>query len=493
MSFSTANLPPPSILIVGAGVFGLSTLHTLLSSKRYKSTHLTIIDTLPIPINDTESKTKFHVPTASLDSSRIIRADYAHPAYAALAAEAQQLWRQGWGGVKKDRYSECGLVLTAYDDGEEGEKYMENSLQNVTDLNADAAGSETTSKKHETRLAIEELSSHSALVSAMRGTHGASGSKGYINHLSGWADAEGAIKDVKAHTLELGTKRGNFSWRSGKVVRLLFSEPLSSSPPDGSNHAGRSVVGAALSDGTCLYAELTILATGAWTSALLDLRGRVQATGQVLAYTQLTVSEAQRLKDMPVLLNMSTGMFILPPTPKGMLKVARHGFGYKNMVEVPNPEASSTFVGDNDGEEGMEKNGKEEEAASAPTTPSSTMSISLPAPDFHTLPPEALATCTAFLREMVPWLSCFSPSPPASTYPPSSPFTTTRLCWYTDTPTGDFLITYHPSFPPPNNSSSSLPSSLLLATGGSGHAYNRVSGGEIEARLSGTVGMAAWG
>jgi sarcosine oxidase/L-pipecolate oxidase len=39
-------------------------------------------------------------------------------------------------------------------------------------------------------------------------------------------------------------------------------------------------------------------------------------------------------------------------------------------------------------------------------------------------------------------------------------FTKARICWYTDTPLGDFLITYHPSYP-----------GLFLATGGSGHGY----------------------
>lgn len=40
------------------------------------------------------------------------------------------------------------------------------------------------------------------------------------------------------------------------------------------------------------------------------------------------------------------------------------------------------------------------------------------------------------------------------------PFTKARICWYTDTPHGDFLITYHPDF-----------EGLFLATGGSGHGY----------------------
>jgi sarcosine oxidase/L-pipecolate oxidase len=40
------------------------------------------------------------------------------------------------------------------------------------------------------------------------------------------------------------------------------------------------------------------------------------------------------------------------------------------------------------------------------------------------------------------------------------PFSKTRLCWYSDTRTGDFLIDYHPHW-----------QNLFVATGDSGHAF----------------------
>ena len=40
------------------------------------------------------------------------------------------------------------------------------------------------------------------------------------------------------------------------------------------------------------------------------------------------------------------------------------------------------------------------------------------------------------------------------------PFTANRICWYTDTATGDFLISYHPHW-----------EGLFVATGGSGHGF----------------------
>ncbi len=52
---------------------------------------------------------------SSIDTSRIVRADYSDAAYAALAAEAQVEWRrQGPGDLGGEgRYTESGLVVVA--------------------------------------------------------------------------------------------------------------------------------------------------------------------------------------------------------------------------------------------------------------------------------------------------------------------------------------------------------------------------------------------
>jgi sarcosine oxidase/L-pipecolate oxidase len=185
------------------------------------------------------------------------------------------------------------------------------------------------------------------------------------------------------------------------------------------------VSGVQLTSGAVMEAELVIVATGAWTPKLVDLRGRAQATGQVLMYMDLSAEEQETLGRMPVLLNMSSGMFIIPPRDR-VLKVARHAYGYWNPTAIPNP------------------NGVEE-----------TITVSLPLTSFDTsntssstwVPAEGESACRAAVREMIPALA-------------SRPFTRARLCWYTDTAAGDFLISYHPRH-----------SGLFVATGGSGHAY----------------------
>lgn len=80
MTFS----PPKSILIIGSGVFGLSTTLALLSREIFKGTDITLLDRLPFPTPD----------GASIDTSRIVRPDYSDPFYASLAALSQEKWRE---------------------------------------------------------------------------------------------------------------------------------------------------------------------------------------------------------------------------------------------------------------------------------------------------------------------------------------------------------------------------------------------------------------
>jgi len=223
------------------------------------------------------------------------------------------------------------------------------------------------------------------------------------------------------------TKRITFL--HGTVSRLLFSSPSSA-----------QVTGVQLSDAIQIHADLTMLATGAWTPSLIDLRGRATATGQVLMYLSLTATEQSRLGSMPVILNLSHGMFIIPPTNR-VLKVARHAYGYLNPTQIRIPNGD----------------GKAEMEVSLPLTTWDSADAAVP--------PEGEQACRAALRDIIPALA-------------ERPFTAGRVCWYTDTPTGDFLIDYHPSY-----------RGLFLATGGSGHGFKflPVIGERIVDAIGGTL------
>ena len=280
------------------------------------------------------------------------------------------------------------------DKGKQGEKYVRESLENVRKLSG--SQSEGTIRELKTRNDINEAV----------GTGGGSGDWGYINPQSGWADAEEGMKYLR----QKAESTGRITFLTGEVTSLHFS-------PN-----NRRVLGAKLKDSTSLSADLVILATGAWTPSLIDLRGRATATGQVLCYLSITAAEQERFAKMPVLLNMSTGLFIIPPSNR-ILKVARHSYGYSNPISIPNP--------DSEGEGKIE------------------VSIPRTARDDPNLwvPEEGERACRQALREMIPELG-------------ERPFVKSKICWYTDTPEGDFLICYHPRY-----------EGLFLATGGSGHGY----------------------
>jgi sarcosine oxidase/L-pipecolate oxidase len=362
---------------------------------------------------------------ASIDSSRIIRADYADPAYTALCDEGQLQWRQQAKPTDlgaQGRYNEAGLLLVGDDTPpapaaappSEGLKpkltgmdYARMSWANVVSLAA---------KDTELAARVRELPNPEAIRDAL-GTGGSTGSWGYINNNSGWGNATASM----AWYLDQVQKTGRVDFVAGTVVSLECSET--------------TVTGAKLSDGRVLSADLVVVAAGAWTGGLVDLAGQALATGQVLGYMDITEAEQEKLAKMPVVLNLSTGLFIIPPTDR-VLKVARHAYGYINPVTLDNPPLP-LFP----------------KSPGTTTTTTSPSAISLPRTSLTdpslSIPADAAADLRRALRDMIPWPSLRD-----------RPFSKTRLCWYSDTPTGDFLIDYHPYW-----------RGLFVATGDSGHAF----------------------
>lgn len=236
--------------------------------------------------------------------------------------------------------------------------------------------------------AVEDLPTREAVAKVVPGYGTAEHvTGGYVNWGSGWADAEEGVRFAK----KLLDETGRVDVRTGEVVKLI-------SAPDDDERSGKQwkVTGVQLADGTSLTADLVILATGAWTGRLVDLRGKAQATGQVISYISVSNEEQAELANMPTVLNFSTGMFIIPPR-NNMLKIARHAYGYRNPKPVPLPLSTQ-----------QSKN------------PKATMvDISLPERDAP-IPLDGERACRTALREMLPAFA-------------NRPFIKTRICWYTDT------------------------------------------------------------
>lgn len=420
MSPTTKQIPS-SVLIVGSGVFGLSTAYSLTQHPSFTSTQITLIDRLPFPAAD----------GSSIDTSRIVRADYADIAYSSLAFEAQEKWRNEWWGAN-DIYHEPGLAVvvnagaSAGDNGELGREYMRKSMDNVIKLGlkpgkkSEGGEVEALDTSRDIRRIFNDGSEKvdQRARSEEHTTGSPAGDFGYVNWRSGWADAEKGMRALREKVE--ATNRVTFV--HGTVKRLHFTATSVSGVEIGIPSSSSS----SSEETKTLTADLVILATGAWTPSLIDTRGICSATGQILTYLPITSSEQAALGSNPTLLNESSGLFIIPPQ-KNLLKVARHGYGYSNPTTIAHPEL--------------------------PLSSGEKITVSLPRTHVTTpgleIPEEGLRACRNFLAQVLPALST-----------PSRPFTATRICWYTDTPKGDWLVSYHPRY-----------ENLFVATGGSGHAY----------------------
>jgi sarcosine oxidase / L-pipecolate oxidase len=343
-----------------------TTVSTALSlSERHPNSTITLIEAAPTIPNPHGS---------SVDTSRIIRADYANPAYAKLAAAGLKKWRSTeWG--HDGRYTENGLALLYAEGNSDSEKYTRKSYENVKRLLEE----EEKVVYLPTKADVEKVVPQYAAGMSIAG--------GYLNRGSGWGDAEAGVRYAKQKLDE----RGTVTIRHGEVERLVFEDQ------DG-QHASSSpkVAGVILKDNqdATITADLVILATGASTPKLIDLRGMVEATGQVLAYINISAEEQAQLAHMPTILSFSTGMFIIPPR-NNLLKIARHAYGYLNPQDVPMP--------------GFTRSDNRQQ----------TMNISVPAYDVA-VPAEGQKACRQALREMLPAFA-------------DRPFVRTRICWYADT------------------------------------------------------------
>ena len=341
------------------------TVSTALSlSKRHPTSQITLIESSPTIPNPYGS---------SVDASRVVRTDYARAPYAKLAAAAVQYWRSTeWG--EEGRYTENGLLFVYPSGASSAEEYYRRSYENVMLME----GKEMV-QDLPTRADVENLLSQYGVEGNIN--------RGYINWGSGWSDAEAGVRFARKKLEDTG----KVMFKTGNVERILFLSESGQRDGD-SRKPLRGVNGVLLSDGTIVNADLIILATGAWTPQLVDLRGIAQATGQAISYIRITDDEQQRLKDMPTILNMATGIFVIPPR-NNLLKIGRHSYGYRNPKQLSIPTANI------DSREMME--------------------VSIPENGLQ-VPPEGQGACREALKELFPWLA-------------DRPLFDTRICWYTDT------------------------------------------------------------
>ncbi|KIW28340.1 uncharacterized protein PV07_08013 [Cladophialophora immunda] len=366
-------MAPPSkqdaIVIVGAGVFGLS---TALSLAQRNFTDVTVLDRMAPPVPD----------GSSCDISRIVRSDYSDPFYARMAKEALEAWRAG---PFANLYHNSGFVLTS-------ESRPDAFLEKLKGV---LAGQDI---PYESFNSSSELKRKFPSLNEIQTDFG-----GYLNPNGGWADAAASISRLATLCTEKGVSIITGPRGTVKSMRITNSR----------------IEGVNVALGPPVLGSRVILATGAWTNGLLDLIYAMSSSGQPVGFIQLTPEEAHSISKMPTLINMTSGFFVFPPTPgTNILKVACHSHGFETRQPVDGTDRT----------------------------------ISAPKRDLNNatsffIPESADSALRHGLRQILPRFA-------------DRPWIRRRLCWYTDTPEGNFVVDHHPSI-----------EGLFIAAGGAGHGF----------------------
>lgn len=227
---------------------------------------------------------------------------------------------------------------------------------------------------------------------------------GYNNHDAGWADAAKAVTQLRNDCMELGV-----SFICGRLGTVLEFE----------TDSNRAIKSARTLGGTRVEADNFVVSAGAWVSGLVPMYNSTLSTAQVLGYVRLTPAEMEKYKDLPIYSNASTGWFNFPPHEDTQtLKMAIHGWGY---TRAPTSE---------------DRNAVQSNASSPPLIP--------PRERINYVPADAESRLREGLREILPELG-------------NRVFEKLAMCWYTDTPSGDFIMDWHPEY-----------TNLFVGGGGSG-------------------------
>ncbi|RYP44780.1 hypothetical protein DL768_008791 [Monosporascus sp. mg162] len=294
---TTQQAADPSYLIVGAGVFGVSTaLHLAARQKKEgKAVTVTLVDR-----DAPDAPTRV---AASWDWNKVVRADYADPTYCALALEARDAWRGGNSDNSNNKNNgntdeeEQGALFAPF--------YTESGVYWISRTGLADAVVDNYRRLGCGREVDEGLVAAVPVSEARKLYEGVFAEADYegvervlVNRTSGWADAAGALRRAVERAVELGVR-----FVKAEVAALEFG---------GGDGTARGVVGIKTEDGRLLRARRTVLCTGSYTPKLLDesarrsgieaLRagGRIIAAGVTTGLTVLGDEAMDRFGGMPV-------------------------------------------------------------------------------------------------------------------------------------------------------------------------------------------------
>lgn len=260
------------ILIVGAGIYGVSTAYHLAKSGSHDASRITILDRAPAPSTN----------AASTDVSKIVRADYEDLFYMELAYEAMDAWKSLPFFKDSGVYHQTGWI--SFD--EKGsdltdrvrENFRKSSRKDVTYL----MSAEEVKKGWGGLLEKADLSPFETY---------------YFNPDVAWVDAGRAVEIMAAEAVKMGVR-----YEVGEVARVL-----------GGDRGG--VKGVETTDGKVYSADKVVLCSGAWTSSIMasledelglpeekTIESQIYPAGVVVSHFQLSAEEKKVYDQLPIVI-----------------------------------------------------------------------------------------------------------------------------------------------------------------------------------------------
>lgn len=203
--------------------------------------------------------------------------------YSKLALESQRLSQND--PELGNQYYRSGMIYAHAGSGRHGFKVWEKEYTAAQALQKQRVESGEFSAEGYLR----HLTSHEALYKRVNGPNyephkgEKQWNEGYLNEDVAFVNAEECMRIYYQKTRE----QSNTNFVFGNPVRRLIVE-------------GGVAKGVELADGSRLTADLVVLAAGAWTNTLLDLRDQVASTGHEVAWLKLSPELEERYKNMPV-------------------------------------------------------------------------------------------------------------------------------------------------------------------------------------------------
>ncbi|KAH1315752.1 hypothetical protein KXX47_003454 [Aspergillus fumigatus] len=418
-----------TVAIIGAGIFGLS-LAVALRSKGYT---VTVFDRNAYDETDYDPEGE-DAQAASVDLNKILRASYGTKLhYQRLALESRQAWLacdKGRGiSESRDQDDQRLFVNGGMLRVQPTDKLGELEKETLANLERDGLRHTQFVKSNpEDRQRAESLGWSGKLLNfEIPGTEPRQTYDAVLDSLAGFVRCSNACAYWHKIALADGVR---FCFGKEGAVESLVKAPSTMEP------GKEKVTGIRTEDGSLHTVDTVVVAAGSFSTQVLpELSYHLESSaGSVATFKidrkQTDLWDKYSPDKFPVITWKATprdkagkdtgSIYVLPRTPQGYLKIGYRGIKFTNFQPAPK---------------------------GTPFTQDGKWSVPLPVDQCKALPKPAIQAISEFVSIFLPEFE-------------GVPFSSTKLCWYTDSLDNSFVIDYVPDY---------AEKSVFVCTGGSGH------------------------